>query len=60
VTLGERLLSWRLAAGLTQEEVAARGGVAVATVKGYERGRHRPGERVLRQLVEVLGPGVSS
>jgi transcriptional regulator with XRE-family HTH domain len=60
VTLGQRLLTCRLAAGLTQAELAARAGIGRNTLSAFERGERRPGRRVLRRLAKVLGPGVLS
>jgi transcriptional regulator with XRE-family HTH domain len=56
----ERLRALRLAAGLTQEELAARVGRTHATVSDYERGRRRPRPDLLAALARVLGPGVLS
>jgi transcriptional regulator with XRE-family HTH domain len=54
----ERLRAYRLAAGLTQRELAARGGVSTSAVSLYERGRGRPGPGSLAALARVLGPGL--
>jgi DNA-binding XRE family transcriptional regulator len=53
----ERLKSHRLAAGLTQPELARRAGVAVRSIAGYERGEVRPKGKTLARLARVLGPG---
>jgi transcriptional regulator with XRE-family HTH domain len=58
VTLGQRLVTYRLVAGLTQAELAVRVGVRFGLVSAYERGERRPEARVLRRLAKVLGPGL--
>jgi transcriptional regulator with XRE-family HTH domain len=58
VTLGERILTYRLAAGLTRVDLALRVGVRFDLVGRFERGQRRPDKRVLRRLAKVLGPGL--
>jgi transcriptional regulator with XRE-family HTH domain len=58
VTLGDRLLTYRLVAGLTQEELAARVGAVRIPVYFYEKGWFRPSGRALRRLAGVQGPGL--
>ena len=54
----ERLRALRLAAGLTQAELAARAGLCDRTVTNYERGRGRPRPSRLAALARVLGLGL--
>jgi len=55
-TFGERLRSLREAAGLTQEELAARAGMTAKGVSALERGeRKRPYPHTLRSLADALG-----
>jgi transcriptional regulator with XRE-family HTH domain len=51
----ERLKAHRLAAGLTQAELARRAGLAKESIGKYERGHARPGPK---SLARVLGPGL--
>jgi transcriptional regulator with XRE-family HTH domain len=60
VPFGERLTSYRLAAGLTQAELARRAGLATSTVSGYERVGGVPREATLARLTRVLGPGLAA
>src|SRR5687768_15304284 len=59
VPFGERLRSLRLAARLTQGQLAARAGVSPASVAAYERGASRPGPEALARLAQALGPGLA-
>src|SRR5579859_6716927 len=53
---GEWLRRQRMAAGLTQEDLAERSGVSVRTIADLERGRTRkPYPSSLRALVRALG-----
>src|SRR3984893_12686222 len=53
---GEWLRHQRVAAGLTQEDLAERSGVSVRTIADLERGRTRkPYPSSLRALVRALG-----
>lgn len=45
----------RLAAGLTQSDLAAKVGVAQATVAEWERGVYSPGAQKLPALAKALG-----
>jgi predicted ATPase/transcriptional regulator with XRE-family HTH domain len=55
-SLGERLRSWRMRAGLTQEELAARAGLAASAVAALERGvRRAPYPHTLATLGDALG-----
>jgi transcriptional regulator with XRE-family HTH domain len=54
----ERLRSHRLAAGLTQVDLARRAGVVERSIGSYERGEKAPGVRILARLARVLGPGL--
>ncbi|HEY0531612.1 MAG TPA: tetratricopeptide repeat protein [Actinoplanes sp.] len=54
--LGARLQRARVAAGVSQEELAERAGLSVRTVRDLERGRtRRPYPRTMRLLVAALG-----
>ena len=54
-SIGHLLRRHRLAAGLTQEQLAERAGVSVRGVSDLERGLHRtPHAETLRRLVEAL------
>jgi DNA-binding XRE family transcriptional regulator len=55
---GDVLKAHRLAAGLTQMELARRAGVEASTLYTYEAGRARPGWDTLVKLVAVLGAGL--
>src|SRR5215471_10057806 len=53
---GPVLRGWRLAAGLTQEELAQKAGLSVRAVADIERGRTlRPYRRSVALLAEALG-----
>ena len=55
---GERLRNLREAAGLTQEELAARAGLTAKAVSALERGeRKRPYPHTVRSLADALGLG---
>ena len=54
-----RLKSARLAASLTQRELADRAGVSQSLVAQIERGEREPGRNALRSLSEALGTTVS-
>jgi transcriptional regulator with XRE-family HTH domain len=54
-SLGELLRSYRIAAGLTQEELAARSGLSVRTLSDIERDRTaRPYWNSVERIAEVL------
>jgi ribosome-binding protein aMBF1 (putative translation factor) len=57
-TLADRLLAHRLAAGLTQKELAARVGTTKNVISGYELELYRARPAKLRRLAKVLGAGV--
>ena len=58
VTAGVLVRQWRAAAGLTQQELAARAGVSVGAVRDLEQGRvARPQARIVEQLAGALGLG---
>jgi transcriptional regulator with XRE-family HTH domain len=54
-TLGQRLQRLRLAAGMTQAQLAEAAGVPVATLRGWEIDRREPGLRPAVQLARALG-----
>jgi DNA-binding XRE family transcriptional regulator len=56
---GTRLRAFRLAAGLTQAQLAARSGVSMRALYAYEgRGHGNPSWAVVVKLVRVLGHGL--
>src|SRR5262245_51331455 len=55
-TFAERLRSLRVAAGLTQAELAHTAHVPLGAIANYERGYREPGEEPLARLARVLGP----
>lgn len=52
---GERIRELRVAAGMTQAELAAEVGVTDAAMRGYESGRRAPKPAHLYALAEALG-----
>jgi transcriptional regulator with XRE-family HTH domain len=57
-TLGQRIQRLRLAAGLTQAQVAGAVGVPVPTLRNWEGDRREPGFRAAVQLARALGATV--
>jgi transcriptional regulator with XRE-family HTH domain len=55
-TLGQRIKAYRIAADLTQAELAQRIGVNVMTVSYWERDLKTPVWRTIAMLITVLGP----
>ena len=53
--MSERLQQARLAAGLSQSQLARAAGVPVGTLQGWEQGRRTPLADVLPCLVGALG-----
>jgi len=53
--IGSRLLKQRLAAGLTQQELASASGVAQADISRIERGQSNPTTDTLEALAGPLG-----
>ncbi len=58
--VGRRFSAARLARGWTQEDLAARVGLAVETIGRLERGRQMPALTRLSQLAEALGRDLGS
>jgi transcriptional regulator with XRE-family HTH domain len=56
-SLGQRLKSFRLAAGLLQRELARETGMGQQRVWSYERDRNRPRPDALARLAKALEPG---
>jgi predicted ATPase/DNA-binding CsgD family transcriptional regulator/DNA-binding XRE family transcriptional regulator len=55
-SLGARVRQFRLRLGLSQDDLARRAGVGVATLAALERGRReRPHPRTLKRLADALG-----
>lgn len=55
MTLGNRLKSLRIDAGLTQEQLAERIGVKKQNISRYENGRVEPNIRTAKRIAEALG-----
>jgi transcriptional regulator with XRE-family HTH domain len=57
--LGDLLRTYREQRGLTQAELVAlvQGGISVDTISNIERGRTRPQQHTLQQLMDALGLG---
>jgi len=53
--IGERLREARIAAGMTQEQLAAAVGVSRPAVSQYEHGEMRPGVDTLERAAHELG-----
>jgi len=53
-----RVKTARLAASLTQRELAERAGISQSLVAQIERGEREPGRNALRGLAEALGTNV--
>ena len=58
VPFGVRLRSLRLAAGLSQQELAQRAGLTVNTVRVHEAGMGALRAATVERLVQVLGQGL--
>lgn len=58
--MGKRLADARRAAGLTQEQLAARLGVSQATVAMYEAGMRTPPGPALVAMARILGVAAES
>jgi transcriptional regulator with XRE-family HTH domain len=58
-TFGQRLLAYRMAAKLTQAEIAAQIGVSPATVHFWERDRRQPSPPKIGALATILGAGLN-
>jgi DNA-binding XRE family transcriptional regulator len=57
-TLGQRLKTYRVAAGLTQPELAEQIGVNMPTLASHEQDATAPAWPTLTKLIRVLGVGV--
>src|SRR4051812_20517894 len=56
VAFGELIRRFRLAVGLTQEELAERSGISARSVSDFERGlTQRPQRETVRLLADALG-----
>lgn len=53
-TFGERLKKYRLQAGLTQEELAARCGMQKQSISRYEKSAREPNIRIASSLAKAL------
>lgn len=56
-SFAQRLRAYRLAEGLTQEELAQRAGLSPTSVWQYEQGEAAPRANTLARLARVFGPG---
>ncbi|MGA8550117.1 MAG: helix-turn-helix transcriptional regulator [Stellaceae bacterium] len=56
--VGQNLHRLRAAAGLTQENLAAKSGISTFYISGIESGRRNPSVIVLAELAQVLGVDV--
>jgi predicted ATPase/transcriptional regulator with XRE-family HTH domain len=54
ITFGTLLRQYRVAAGLTQEALSDRAGLAVRGIQNLERGRHRPQRETTARLIRAL------
>jgi len=52
--VGERIRTFRVAEGLTQQQLAARAGLTQSAISSYESGRAEPSLETLRQLARAL------
>ena len=50
-TLGERIVGWRRAHGVSQKALARMLGIDQTTLAGWERGEHKPSRRLRERLV---------
>ena len=55
MSLGANIRYRRVAMGLTQEQLAAKIGIAATQLSEYERGRRKPHARTLAWIAEALG-----
>lgn len=53
--IGDRVKQARIAAGLTQHQLAEAAGITDRTIRNVETGRGTPQRRILRGLAAVLG-----
>lgn len=60
VTFGEKLKRYRLQAGLTQEELAARCGMQKQSISRYEKSAREPNIRIASSLAKALGVSLDS
>ena len=59
MTIGEKVVTARKEAGLTQKELAAAVGITEGSVQQYEAGRMEPRSRRLRAIAEATGKPLS-
>lgn len=55
MTVGERIRTWRLAAGYTERELAKAAGLTMTAVYQWERHGKTPSLGNLQKLADVLG-----
>jgi transcriptional regulator with XRE-family HTH domain len=53
------LADWRNSAGFSQHDLAAKAGVARATISHIESGRNNPSPGVARKIADAIGQAVS-
>lgn len=54
MSISDRLRAVRLAAAMTQEQVAEKSGMHVTQYNAYERGRSRPADATLKRIATAL------
>ena len=53
--MGEKLKAARIAAGMTQTQLAEAAGLQQRDVSRYESGKHEPGALTLKRMAQALG-----
>ena len=53
--MGEKLKAARIAAGMTQQQLAEAAGLTQKDVSRYESGKHEPGALTLKRMAQALG-----
>lgn len=52
--MGEKLKAARIAAGMTQQQLAEAAGLTQKDISRYESGKHEPGALTLKKLAQAL------
>ena len=58
MTLGQSIKAARLAAHISQEQLAEKIPISASAISHYEKDRHRPSVETLEKIAEVLGVSV--